>query len=152
MEITVIFPWLLAWVGYAAWVSFFYAGGDQKGFTNSLVANVAGMVQCAIFFWLWTKFGGGNLSVHNGDIWGALLNAFVCMLIGNCAGLLSAMPDLFVKKQQTDAYMLKSVEGTELISIISAFYTGHKIVSPCLLDIPSDSGFTKHVNQKISNQ
>ncbi|HUT42816.1 MAG TPA: response regulator transcription factor [Desulfobacterales bacterium] len=51
-----------------------------------------------------------------------------------------------------DAYMLKSVEGTELISIISAFYAGHKIVSPCLLDIPSGSGFTKHVTQKISNQ
>jgi len=51
-----------------------------------------------------------------------------------------------------DAYMLKSVEGTELINIISAFYAGHKIVSPCLLDIPSGSGFTKHVKQKISNQ
>lgn len=139
-HLTVMVPWLVAWVGYAAWASFYYAGGNQEALGKSVAANVAGMVQGALFFWLWVTFGGGNmilLSVwiglfcfvmtiegnipllsaipgqfvgaavffgnlggHKGDIVATLVNTFVCMLIGNLAGILSArLPDLFKKKE-----------------------------------------------------
>ncbi len=139
-HLTVMVPWLVAWVGYAAWASFYYAGGNQEALGKSIAANVAGMVQGALFFWLWVTFGGGNmilLSVwiglfcfvmtiegnipllsaipgqfvgaavffgnlggHKGDIVATLVNTFVCMLIGNLAGILSArLPDLFKKKE-----------------------------------------------------
>ncbi len=139
-HLTVMVPWLVAWVGYAAWASFYYAGGNQEALGKSIAANVAGMVQGALFFWLWVTFGGGNmilLSVwiglfcfvmtiegnipllsaipgqfvgaavffgnlggHKGDTVATLVNTFVCMLIGNLAGILSArLPDLFKKKE-----------------------------------------------------
>jgi len=139
-HLTVMVPWLVAWVGYAAWASFYYAGGNQEALGKSIAANVAGMVQGALFFWLWVTFGGGNmilLSVwiglfcfvmtiegnipllsaipgqfvgaavffgnvggQKGDIVATLVNRFVCLLIGNLAGILSArLPDLFKKKE-----------------------------------------------------
>ena len=139
-QITVMVPWLIAWIGYAAWASFYYAGGDKEALPKSIAANAAGMLQGAIFYWLWVKFGGGNmlllsawigvfcftmtiegnipilvkipgqfvgaavffgnLGAHKGDIWLTLLNTFVCMLIGNFAGILSAkLPDMFKKKE-----------------------------------------------------
>ncbi len=139
-QITVMVPWLVAWVGYAAWASFYYAGGDKAALPKSIAANVAGMLQGAIFFWLWVKFGGGNMlllsawigvlcftmtiegnipvlatipgqfvgaavffvnhGAHKDDFGVALLSTFVCMLIGNFAGLLSAkLPDIFKKKE-----------------------------------------------------
>jgi hypothetical protein len=143
-HITILVPWLTAWVGYAAWASFYYAGGDTAALPKSFAANVAGMVQGAIFFWLWSTFGagntillsaligiycfvmtfegnikllaaipgqfvgaavffgnlGGHIALHKGGIVEALVNTFVCMLIGNCAGLLSAkLPGMFVKKE-----------------------------------------------------
>ena len=139
-QFTVWIPWLTAWAGFAAWASFYYAGGDKAALPKSLAANVAGMVQGAIFFWLWVKFGGGNmillsavigiycfvmtiqgnigflaaipgqfvgaatyfanLGAHKGDIWAALLNTLICMIIGNLAGLLSAkLPELFKKSE-----------------------------------------------------
>jgi hypothetical protein len=133
-------PWLIAWVGYAAWASFYYAGGSKEALFKSFAANAAGMLQGAFFFWTWQQFGGGsilllsgwigvfcfvmtiegnlgflsaipgqfvgaavffgNLGGHKGDIALTLLNTFVCMLIGNLAGILSArLPDLFKKKE-----------------------------------------------------
>lgn len=44
-HLTVMVPWLVAWVGYAAWASFYYAGGNQEALGKSIAANVAGMVQ-----------------------------------------------------------------------------------------------------------
>ncbi len=140
--ITTQVAWLVAWVGYAAWASFYYAGGNREGLYKSFAANVAGMVQGALFFWLWKQFGGGsmlllsvwiglfcfvmtiegnvgllsaipgqfvgaavffgNLGAHQGDIVATLVNTCVCMLIGNCAGILSAkLPELFKKKEET---------------------------------------------------
>lgn len=142
-QITVWVPWLMAWVGYAAWASFYYAGGDNAALGKSIAANVAGMVQGALFYWLWLKFGGGNLMVlsawigvfcftmtiegnipllsaipgqfvgaavffgnlggHKGDIVATLINTFVCMLIGNLAGILSAkLPGFFQKKEEAE--------------------------------------------------
>jgi hypothetical protein len=139
-HLTVMVPWLVAWVGYAAWASFYYAGGNQDALGKSIAANVAGMVQGALFFWLWVTFGAGsmillsawiglfcfvmtiegnipllsaipgqfvgaavffgNLGGHKGDIVDTLVNTFVCMLIGNFAGILSAkLPDFFKKKE-----------------------------------------------------
>lgn len=139
-HITVMIPWLVAWVGYAAWASFYYAGGNQEALWKSIAANVAGMVQGALFFWLWVSFGGGNMLLlsawiglfcfvmtiegnisllsaipgqfvgaavffgnlggHKGDIVATLVNTFVCMLIGNFAGIISArLPDFFKKKE-----------------------------------------------------
>ena len=60
-QITVMVPWLIAWIGYAAWASFYYAGGDKEALPKSIAANAAGMLQGAIFYWLWVKFGGGNM-------------------------------------------------------------------------------------------
>ena len=91
-HVTVLAPWLVAWVGYAAWASFYYAGGNKEGLLKSCAANLAGMVQGAIFFWLWLQFGGGNmiaLSVLIG------LFCFVMTIEGNI-GLLSAIPGQFV--------------------------------------------------------
>jgi hypothetical protein len=141
---TILIPWLTAWVGYAAWASFYYAGGDTAGLKKSIAANVAGMLQGAIFFWFWTSFGagnmpllslligifcfvmtiegnipllsaipgqfvgaavffgnlGGHIALHKGGISEALVNTFVCMLIGNFAGIISAkLPGLFKKKE-----------------------------------------------------
>lgn len=138
-HITTMIPWLIAWAGFAAWASFYYAGGNAEGLKKSIAANVAGMVQGAFFFWLWTMAGAGsipvlsliigvfcfvmtiegnipllslipgqflgaavffgNLGGHKGDIVATLVSTFVCMLIGNFAGILSAkLPDLFKKK------------------------------------------------------
>jgi len=139
-HITVLVPWLVAWVGYAGWSSFYYAGGDTPALTKSIAANVAGMVQGALFFWLWVTFGAGsmvllstiigiycfimtiegnlpllatipgqfagaavffgNLGGHKGDIVDTLVSTFVCMVIGNFAGILSAkLPAMFAKKE-----------------------------------------------------
>jgi hypothetical protein len=139
-EITVLIPWLVAWVGFAGWSSFYYAGADNAALTKSIAANVAGMVQGAIFFWLWVTFGAGsmillstiigiycfimtmegnfgllsaipgqfagaavyfgNLGGHKGDIVDTLVSTFVCMVIGNLAGILSAkLPAMFAKKE-----------------------------------------------------
>lgn len=143
-QITQWVPWLVAWVGYAAWASFYYAGGNKEALLKSCAANTAGMVQGAIFFWLWLQFGGGsvillsiwigvfcfvmtiegnipllsaipgqfvgaavffgNLGGHKGDIVETLVNTFVCMMIGNLAGILSAkLPDLVKPKQPDQA-------------------------------------------------
>ena len=91
-HVTVLVPWLIAWVGYAAWASFYYAGGNKEALPKSIAANFAGMIQGAIFFWLWTQVGGGNmiaLSVLIG------LFCFVMTMEGNI-GLLSAIPGQFV--------------------------------------------------------
>lgn len=91
-HITVLVPWLIAWVGYAAWASFYYAGGTPEALPKSLAANIAGMIQGALFFWVWTAFGGGNmiaLSVIIG------IFCFVMTMEGNL-GLLSAIPGQFV--------------------------------------------------------
>ena len=142
-QVTVWVPWLMAWVGYAAWASFYYAGGDNAALSKSIAANVAGMAQGALFYWLWLKFGGGNLILlsawigvfcftmtmegnipllsaipgqfvgaavffgnlggHEGDIVATLINTFVCMLIGNLAGILSAkLPGFFQKKEEAE--------------------------------------------------
>lgn len=139
-HITVLIPWLVAWVGFAGWSSFYYAGGDKAALPKSIAANTAGMVQGAIFFWLWMNFGAGsmillslliglycfimtiegnisilsaipgqfagaavffgNLGGHKGDIADTLVSTFVCMAIGNLAGILSAkLPGMFVKKE-----------------------------------------------------
>lgn len=142
-QVTVWVPWLAAWVGYAAWASFYYAGGDTPALGKSFAANLAGMLQGAVFFWLWTQLGDsnmgllsviigvycfimtmqgafgllsaipgqfvggavffGNLALQGGEIWATLLHTAVCMLIGNCAGLLSAkLPGMFQSKQAAE--------------------------------------------------
>lgn len=91
-HITVLVPWLIAWVGYAAWASFYYAGGDEKALPKSLVANFAGMIQGALFFWAWTQIGGGSMIVLSIMIG---IFCFVMTMEGNLA-LLSAIPGQFV--------------------------------------------------------
>ena len=91
-QITVWIPWLVAWVGFAAWASFFYAGGDNSGFAKSLSANVAGMLQGSFFFWLWVQYGSGSM------IFLSVIIGVLCFLMtfeGNIA-LLSAIPGQFV--------------------------------------------------------
>ncbi len=141
-QTTVWVPWLTAWVGYAAWASFYYAGGSGEALKKSIAANIAGMVQGAIFFWIWLQVGAGNmillslwigifcfvmtiegnipllsaipgqfvgaavffgnLGAHEGDITATLINTFVCMMIGNFAGILSArLPELLKQKEVT---------------------------------------------------
>jgi hypothetical protein len=84
--------WLVAWVGYAAWASFYYAGGNKDALPKSYAANLAGMVQGAIFFWLWLNFGGGSMLVLSVLIG---VFCFVMTIEGNI-GLLSAIPGQFV--------------------------------------------------------
>ena len=91
-QVTVWQPWLVAWVGYAAWASFYYAGGDEKALGKSLAANLAGMVQGAVFFWTWTQWGGGNMVLLS--VWIGVF-CFVMTMEGNI-GLLSAIPGQFV--------------------------------------------------------
>ena len=91
-QVTIWAPWLTAWVGYAAWASFYYAGGDKAALPKSLAANVAGMVQAAIFFYLWVKFGGGHLVLLS--IWIGVFT-FVMTIEGNIK-LLAAIPGQFL--------------------------------------------------------
>lgn len=91
-HITTMVPWLVAWVGYAAWASFYYAGGNAEGLKKSIAANVAGMVQGAIFFWAWTQFGGGSMLVLSIMIG---IFCFVMTIEGNIP-LLAAIPGQFV--------------------------------------------------------
>ncbi len=91
-QVTVFQPWLIAWVGYAAWASFYYAGGDAAALPKSIAANFAGVVQGAVFFFLWVKFGGGNMILLS-----AWLGVF-CFVMTMEGGipLLSAIPGQFV--------------------------------------------------------
>jgi hypothetical protein len=91
-HLTVMIPWLVAWVGYAAWASFYYAGGNQDALVKSLAANVAGMVQGALFFWLWVTFGAGSMILLSAWIG---LFCFFMTIEGNIP-LLSAIPGQFV--------------------------------------------------------
>ena len=91
-QITVMQGWLIAWVGYAGWSSFYYAGGDTAALKKSLAANIAGMTQGAIFFFLWTKVGGGNLLALSAIIG---VYCFVMTIEGNIP-LLVAIPGQFV--------------------------------------------------------
>jgi len=91
-QITNWVPWLTAWVGYAAWASFYYAGGDKAALSKSFAANAAGMLQGAIFFYLWVKFGGGSLILLS--VWIGIF-CFVMTIEGNI-GILSAIPGQFV--------------------------------------------------------
>lgn len=90
-QITVMQPWLIAWVGYAGWSSFYYAGGDTAALKKSLAANIAGMTQGAIFFFLWTKVGGGNLLALSAIIG---VYCFVMTIEGNIP-LLATIPGQF---------------------------------------------------------
>ncbi|MFH1138258.1 MAG: DUF1097 domain-containing protein [Pseudomonadota bacterium] len=91
-EITNQIPWLAAWIGFAAWASYYYAGGDTKALPKSYLANLAGMVQGAIFFWLWVGYGGGNLQVLS-----VIIGIFCfVMTMEGASGLLSAIPGQFV--------------------------------------------------------
>ena len=91
-QITVWAPWLVAWVGYAAWASFYYAGGNKEALPKSIAANFAGMIQGALFFWLWTQIGGGNMIALS------LLIGVFCfvMTMEGGIGILSAIPGQFV--------------------------------------------------------
>lgn len=91
-QITQWVPWLIAWVGYAAWASFYYAGGNKEALTKSIAANIAGMTQGALFFWLWLQFGGGSLILLS--VWIGVF-CFVMTIEGNIP-LLSAIPGQFV--------------------------------------------------------
>jgi ABC-type phosphate/phosphonate transport system permease subunit len=91
-QITMWQPWLIAWVGFGGWASFYYAGGDVEGLKKSIAANVAGMTQGAIFFWLWTQFGGGNVYALSAIIG---IYCFIMTFEGNI-GLLAAIPGQFV--------------------------------------------------------
>ena len=91
-HLTILIPWLTAWVGYAAWASFYYAGGNTEGLTKSIAANVAGMVQGAVFYWLWVTFGAGSMILLS--VWIGLF-CFVMTIEGNIP-LLSAIPGQFV--------------------------------------------------------
>ena len=90
--ITTQVAWLVAWVGYAAWASFYYAGGNKDGLFKSIAANIVGMVQGAIFFWSWKEFGGGSMVLLS--VWIGVF-CFVMTIEGNI-GLLSAIPGQFV--------------------------------------------------------
>jgi len=91
-QITVMVPWLIAWVGYAAWASFYYAGGNKDALIKSIAANIAGMVQGAIFYWLWVSFGLGSLPLLSAWIG---VFCFLMTIEGNIP-LLSAIPGQFV--------------------------------------------------------
>ncbi|WP_448384619.1 DUF1097 domain-containing protein [Desulfosoma sp.] len=91
-QVTIWVPWLTAWVGYAAWASFYYAGGDEKALGKSIAANVAGMVQGALFYWLWLRFGGGNMMLLS--VWIGIF-CFVMTMEGHFRPL-SAIPGQFV--------------------------------------------------------
>ncbi len=91
-QMTIWIPWLIAWAGYAAWASFYYAGGDKAALPKSIAANAAGMLQGAIFFFLWTKFGAGNLVLLS--VWIGVF-CFVMTIEGNIP-MLSAIPGQFV--------------------------------------------------------
>ena len=91
-QITVMVPWLIAWCGYAAWASFYYAGGDKAALPKSIAANAAGMLQGAIFYWLWVKFGGGNMLLLSAWIGGF---CFTMTIEGNIP-ILVKIPGQFV--------------------------------------------------------
>lgn len=91
-QITIWVPWLIAWVGYAAWASFYYAGGDKAALPKSIAANIAGMLQGAIFYFLWIEFGAGNLLLLSAWIG---VFCFVMTIEGNIP-ILSAIPGQFV--------------------------------------------------------
>lgn len=91
-QITIWVPWLAPWIGYAAWASFYYAGGDTPALQKSVLANFAGMCQGALFFWLWTVAGNGNLVLLS-----VIIGIFCfVMTIEGALGLLSAIPGQFV--------------------------------------------------------
>ena len=89
---TVLIPWFIAWVGFVAWASFYYAGGNEAALSKSMFANIAGMLQGALFFWVWTSFGSGNM------IFLSLLIALFCfvMTIEGNIPILSAIPGQFL--------------------------------------------------------
>jgi hypothetical protein len=91
-QITIWIPWLIAWAGYAAWSSFYYAGGDKAALPKSIAANMAGMLQGAVFYFLWVKFGAGNLWLLS--VWIGVF-CFVMTIEGNIP-ILSAIPGQFV--------------------------------------------------------
>lgn len=91
-QVTVWAPWLVAWVGYAAWASFYYAGGDAEALPKSIAANFAGMIQGALFFFAWTQIGGGSMIVLSIMIG---IFCFVMTMEGNL-GLLAKIPGQFV--------------------------------------------------------
>jgi hypothetical protein len=91
-QITMWVPWLAAWVGYAAWASFYFAGGDNAALKKSIAANIAGMVQGAVFYWIWVTFGGGNVPLLS------IIIGIFCfvMTIEGAFGLLAAIPGQFI--------------------------------------------------------
>ena len=91
-QITMWVPWLIGWVGYCGWASFYYAGGDKDALPKSLAANLAGMIQGALFFFVWQQIGGGSLIVLSILIG---IFCFVMTMEGNIA-FLSAIPGQFV--------------------------------------------------------
>ncbi len=90
--ITTQVVWLVAWVGYAAWASFYYAGGNKDGLVKSIAANIVGMVQGALFFWSWKELGGGSMVLLS--LWIGVF-CFVMTIEGNIS-YLSAIPGQFV--------------------------------------------------------
>ena len=77
----------------SVWIGLFCFVMTIEGNFPFLSAIPGQFVGAAVFF--------GNLGAHQGDIMATLINTCVCMLIGNCAGILSArIPDWFKKKEE----------------------------------------------------
>ncbi|MBF0529359.1 MAG: DUF1097 domain-containing protein, partial [Deltaproteobacteria bacterium] len=74
------------------WASYYYAGGDTKALHKSYIANVAGMLQGAIFLVIFGAIGGGSMHVL------AILIGIYCfiMTMEGAIGLLSTIPGQFL--------------------------------------------------------
>jgi hypothetical protein len=56
-----LLPLALIWAAFVAWASFFATGGGTKGFTKSLLANLAGIVIATLTLLAWGALGATPL-------------------------------------------------------------------------------------------
>ena len=83
---------LVVWIGFAAWATFYAAGGGTTGLTKSLASNVSGLLWGFVLLWAATV-------VLEGSVW--VLGLFVALAaFGMCVQatvpLLAFIPGAFV--------------------------------------------------------
>lgn len=55
--------YLVIWVTFVAWASFYAAGGGNAGFAKSTAANIWGAVIATISLWIFGKLAGNGMNV-----------------------------------------------------------------------------------------
>src|SRR3990172_5660429 len=108
---------LQIWAAFLGWASFFHCGGKEKGFLDSVIANIWGAVMAGLT--LIAVSGTGLADSFGLPIWAGICVAIgvAIMILGAKIPLLSAIPAAVYGYAATVALALLSQNGLENLTV-----------------------------------